>query len=462
MKRPMRVLAAMVAVAVSPFVGDPARAAAASTRRPDVVLIITDDQRWDTMQYMPLTRTWLPTTYTNGYVSNPSCCPSRTTILTSTYSQENGVWSNGAPYGGWPAFEANGWPGHTIADALHADGYHTGLYGKFLNAWDGTIPPGWDSFAAHEHSGAFPGMGLAPYYDYTLRQLSDGVATDVNYGEAPADYSTTVIEGLATQFIQSTPADQPLFLYFAPPAPHSAGGGKPPIPAPQDLETNIPLDPFAPNVNEQDVSDDPAYIARRQMLGDSMMQNWERQAARTLASTDRAIDGIMQTIAATRDLSNTLVLFLSDNGFEIGSHRWKAKGVPYEEAIRVPMRARFDGRLPTGQETEMVTNLDIAPTIADAAGVSFPTTEGRSLLHPIARSHFVIQGAVGSGHSFCGVHTVDAVYVKYATGEEEYYDLVNDPFELANNPADPAADPLRRLATIECSPLPPDWPRDSL
>jgi N-acetylglucosamine-6-sulfatase len=463
MKRTVaRIVAAMLALVVSPLVAGPARGAAAPTRPPDVILIITDDQRWDTMHYLPLTRAWLPTTYTNGYVSNPSCCPSRTTILTSTYSQDNGVWSNGPPYGGWPAFEANGWPGHTIADALHSDGYHTGLYGKFLNSWDGTIPPGWDSFAAHLHSRAFPGAGLAPYYDYTLRRLSGGTTTDVNYGDLPDDYSTTVIQQMATHFIRSTPDDQPLFLYFAPPGPHSAGGGKPPIPAPQDVEARVQLRQFSPNVNEPDVSDDPQYIAHRKMLRNWTIRHWQKQAERTLISTDRAIDDIMGTIAATRDLSNTLVLFLSDNGFEIGSHRWKSKGVPYEEAIRVPMRARFDGRIPTGRQDALVNNLDIAPTIAEAAGVSFPTTDGESLLHPVLRTSFVIQGGTGSNHSFCGVHTNDAVYVKYVTGEEEYYNLASDPFELTNDPADPAAEPLRQLAATECSPLPPDWPRDSL
>jgi arylsulfatase A-like enzyme len=198
------------------------------------------------------------------------------------------------------------------------------------------------------------------------------------------------------------------------------------------------------------------------MLGNWMMNNWEKQVARTLASTDRAVNAVMHEIATTRDLSNTLVLFLSDNGFEIGSHRWKSKGVPYEEAIRVPMRARFDGQIPTGDQTELVNNLDIAPTIAEAANVFYPTTEGQSLLHPVERSHFVIEGGTGTDHSFCGVHTKDAVYVKYVTGEEEYYNLAHDPFELNNDPSDPAAEPLRRMAELDCSPLPPDWTRSSL
>jgi len=459
---PRRVLAATATVLLVPAAWQlsmPSVTPAHAATRPDVIVIITDDQRWDTMQDMPLTSAWLPTNYPQAVVSNPACCPSRTSILTSTYSQDNGVWTNSPPYGGWPAFVANGWPGHTIADALQGAGYRTALFGKFLNSWDGTIPPGWDRFAAHFHADAFPGMRLAPYYDYTLRTADQGVVTDVNHGEAPADYSTSVIDAMATDYIRTTPADQPLFLYYAPAAPHSAGSGTPPIPAPQDLDATVTLLPASPNVNEADVSDKPSYIAGRSEL--MRLPRWRVAQARSLLSVDRSIDDIMRTIAETRDLSNTLVLFLGDNGFADGSHRWLSKGVPYEEALRVPMRARLDGVLPPGDDPRLADNLDIAPTIAEAAGIAFPSSGGTSLLQPATRDHLVIEGGTGT-HRFCGVRTLDEKYVKYATGEEEYYDLRTDPFETMNDPSAAAVEPLRQLAVAECWPLPPLWPRDTL
>ncbi|MGE5227712.1 MAG: sulfatase-like hydrolase/transferase, partial [Planctomycetaceae bacterium] len=394
--------AAVAAAAATLFqVAVQAAPAAHAKQRPDIVVIVTDDQRWDTMRYMPLTASWLTTDYPNAFVSNPACCPSRTTILTGTYSQENGVWTNSPPYGGWPAFVANGWPGHTIADALQASGYRTALLGKFLNSWDGTIPPGWDLFAAHLHAGAFPGTHEAPYYDYTLRVAQNGTVTDQNHGETAADYSTTVIEQMATDEIRATPPGQPLFLYFAPPAPHSAGNGRVPIPAPQDVSAPVHLPAPSANVNEADVSDKPSYIASLPQIATTTLNHWRREQARTLFSEDRAIDDIMRTIAATRDLSNTLVLMLGDNGFSDGSHRWMAKGVPYDEVIRVPMRARFDGVLPVGEDPRIADNLDLAPTIAQAAGIGFPTaTEGESLLQPSARDHLVIEGGVSTRHAW--------------------------------------------------------------
>jgi N-acetylglucosamine-6-sulfatase len=430
--------------------------------RPDIVVIVTDDQRWDTMRYLPRTASWLTTSYPRAFVSNPSCCASRTTILTGTYSQDNGVWANKPPDGGWAAFQANGWPGHTIADALQASGYRTALLGKFLNHWDGTIPPGWDLFAAPLHAGAFPGRYLAPYYDYTLRVAQDGVATDQDHGELASDYSTTVLDRMADDYVRATPPDQPLFLYLAPPAPHAAGHRSPPIPAPADVGTPIHLPKLSPNVNEADVSDKPRFVARRPPIAKRTLDRWRRAQARTLLSVDRAIDDVMHTVAATRDLSNTLVLLLSDNGFSGGSHRLLAKGTAYDEVIRVPMRARFDGVLDPGKDRRLADNLDVAPTVAQAARIVFPTADGTSLLRPGRRDHLVIEGGLSSHHPFCGVRTSTALFVRYANREEEYYDLRADPFELHNDPTDQAADPLRAAATAECDPLPPGWPRASL
>ncbi len=447
-------LVALTALILAP----PARVVHA-VARPDLVVIVTDDQRSDMLQYMPLTRSWLPVTYRNAFVSNPVCCPSRTSIFTSTYSHDNGVWTNKRPYGGWAAFAANGWPGSTIADALQGSGYRTGLFGKFLNAWDGTIPPGWDAFAAHLP--AATKSSLSPYYDYTLRLFDGASVADVSYGQAPGDYSTTVTEQLATDFVRSTPPTEPLFLYFAPSAPHSAAGG-PPIPAPQDLAAPVTLAPASPNVNEADVSDKPAYIRGLATIATTRLRRWRKAQARSLYAEDRAIDAILTTIAQTRDLSNTLVLVISDNGFANGSHRWMSKGVPYDEALRVPMLARFDGHLAAGDRQQVVDNLDIAPTLAEAAGIPFPTEGGLSLLGSVTRDHMVIEGGADGTHTFCGVRTSSAKYVKYESGEEEFYDLSADPYELVNDPTASAVAALRRLAESECSPLPPGWPRPTL
>jgi N-acetylglucosamine-6-sulfatase len=315
----------------------PMATASAGLGKPDIIFILTDDQRWDTMQYMPRTNSLLPVKYANAFVSNPECCPSRATILTGLYSHDSGVWTNDPKrFGGWPAFqtwEQNG--GISVASALHGDGYRTGLFGKFLNGWDGTVPDGWDEFSAMIH---LPGSKNPdrPYYNYTLAGIHDGQPSLESYGSEASDYSTTVLKGKALQFISTAPSDRPMFLYYAPSAPHSSGEGGtpgPPIPAPQDIDSPVNLPPLEPNVNEADVSDKPDYIKALEPIAVPFLQHWRREAARSLLAVDRSVN---QIVAAqeVRDpgLLNTIIIFMSDNG-----HRPVRTG---GSANRSPTRSR--------------------------------------------------------------------------------------------------------------------------
>jgi arylsulfatase A-like enzyme len=394
-------------------------------------------------------------------VTTPVCCPSRTTILTGLYAHDTGVWANEGPYGGWPRFLAQGWAGQTIADRLQVAGYRTGLYGKFLNSWDGTIPPGWDEMAAHLSDPAFANPAN-PYYDYTLITRHDGVDGSESYGSDPNDYVTRVLTPKIVEFVDSTPTDRPLFLVYAVSAPHGTFSLGPPIPDPVDLERPVTLPALRPNVNEEDVTDKPGYVATADPIAIEEIDAWRTATARALRSADRSIDAVLGEIEASRDLSNTLVIFVSDNGSMLGSHRLRGKGVPYEEAIRVPFRIRFGDRFAPGPIKGLVTNLDIVPTIAEAAGLDPVPGDGRSLLGTGRTGAFAIEAGAGKRFAFCGVRMGSKKLVVYATGDLEYYDLVADPYELANDPTNATVPRLARRATALCDPLPPEWPRDTL
>ncbi|MDP9261334.1 MAG: sulfatase-like hydrolase/transferase, partial [Actinomycetota bacterium] len=230
------------------------------TVQPNIVLILTDDQRFDEMAHMPTVRTTLANkgmTFKNGFVVNSLCCPSRSTILTGEYSHSTGVYKNAPPNGGFDTFTQTGDDQSTIATWLQTAGYRTGLVGKYLNGYgppQGTyVPPGWDVWNALTLQGAEGGSdGTFGYYNYSMS--IDGAPR--SYGSTAADYSTDVLASDATDFIQSTPSSKPLFLFFAPRAPHA-----PAIPANRDTNSCPNLAPNRPpNYNEPVVADKPAYI----------------------------------------------------------------------------------------------------------------------------------------------------------------------------------------------------------
>jgi arylsulfatase A-like enzyme len=455
----MRKRVALCLVAVSLLaVARPAAPSAAAPSRPlDIIVIVSDDQPIEMMRHLSATVSWLPVRYTNAYVPTPACCPSRTTILTSLEAHDSGVWGNKGADGGWNAFLAHGLPDRTIALALQDAGYRTGLFGKYLNGWKGDPAAfiGWDDFEGHTY-GATAGSG-SPYYNFTITRSLDGVASTEVHGSDPSDYSTDVYRDKVAGFIADAPANQPVFVYYAPHAPHSADAETLPIPAPQDVDTPVTLPSLRPNVNESDVSDKPWYIRRRDTVDATTIDQWRVAVARTLLSFDRSVDTIMATIERTRDLSNTLVIFLSDNGYLYGSHRWLGKDVPYEEAIRIPMRARFPGTTAVSIDGRLALNADVAVTIAAYAGIDFPTVDGLPLDGTVQRASFVVEGSPETKHTFCGVHTQRRVYVRYGTGETELYDLGADPYELANDPTGRGSGRLASMWASACDPLPPGW-----
>jgi N-acetylglucosamine-6-sulfatase len=452
----------MIAVAASIAVA-PSAQAQVGLQRPDVILIVTDDQSLDTMAYMPFTRTFFRTRYSRAYVSNPVCCPSRTSILTGTYSSTNKVWTNEGTFGGWLQFSANGWETNSIPTLLQQNGYRTGMFGKFLNGWDDRIPLGWDEMAA------FATLGVrgprSPYYNYSLRHV-DGTYED--HLESRGDYSTDVVTRRAVAFINEAGRSRPQFLYFSVLAPHGVTGNQPPIPAPRHLRAPVAPEPaFSPNFLESNILDKPAYIGpaqRRSPTSPDFYRNWLTQAARSLYAVDEGIEAIVDA-QRIRDpgLRDTIFLFISDNGLLTGAHGLLGKGVPYEEAIRVPLMARYPG-VAKGIVRDIVLNVDIAPTIVEAAGIaSVPwTIEGESLLEPTHRQWAFIQGAP-RGHPYCGVASPTRKIVRYASGEWEFYDLRKDPYELVSRPASSMAVALQATATAACEgKLPPLWPRPSL
>ena len=454
------VIAALACVSIAL----PASGLARASRppRPTVVVIVTDDQRWDSLWAMPVVQKELVdrgVSFSNAFVVNSLCCPSRASILTGDYSHTTGVYTNGGRYGGFGAFDDRS----TIATWLHGAGYHTALIGKYLNGYEGRyIPPGWDRwFAMKMH-----GEGNY-YYDYTVND--DGRLR--SYGSRESDYSTDVLANESVQFIEHHRG--PLFLYLATWGPH-----RPAIPAPRDdgFYSGVQFS-RRPDFNEAKIGDKPRYIRKRQRLTQDQIDGLDREHRReleALLSVDDAVGRVLDALRRTGRLHNSLIVFLSDNGIALGEHRWTNKQVPYEESIRVPLLIRYDRAVSSARtDRHLALNIDLASTIAQAAGVTPPRTDGRSLLplitgspvrwrHDFLVEHLNTEGPV-SPPTYCAVRTTRYLYVLYGTGERELYDLRRDPYELRNRAPDPGLASVRRALTRRlhalCNPPPPGYRR---
>jgi N-acetylglucosamine-6-sulfatase len=423
--------------------------------RPNIVLIVTDDQRYDTLRVMPEVRRLLVTrgmTLRRAIVTNPLCCPSRATIFTGRYSHTTGVYSNIPPNGGWSVFQPS--ESDTIATALDDVGYRTALIGKYMNGYGGEsayVPPGWDRW--------FVMTGVGRYFGYTVY---DDIRGHVGYGSRPKDYSTDLLRRQAVSFIRNAPQGTPLLLVVTPFAPHD-----PAIAAPRHEGTfaSAPV-PLGPAVDEADVSDKPAYIAdqARGIIGTvkRARDRWE-----ALLAVDELVSRVMGALVETGRSADTLVIFTSDNGMSNREHRWRGKQVPYEESIRVPMIVRLPGWIPAGTVSNaLVSNVDLAPTIADFAGTSISadgvslrplwTDRSSSVRDSVLLEHIETAPAVPT---YCGVRTPSFTFVHYSTGEEELYDLLKDPRQLQNvaSTRPTRTDQLRSLTRSLCRPLPPGF-----
>jgi arylsulfatase A-like enzyme len=465
-----RVTIAVVIALVTGLLAVPSSAAAAARRPPDVLLIVTDDQRADTW-------TWMPTVvrrvvdrgrrYPRAAVPTTACCPSRTSLLTGQYSHTTGVWSNGRNAeilgtGGWPVFSGSGVEERTLAVSLAAAGYRPVLVGKYINGFDRApqayVPPGWLGWHA------FAGNNGA-YYGYSLRH-ADGSITDHGYEEG--DYSTDVLRKLALQEIRGTRRRRPLFLMFNPFGVH----GRHPTPAPRHVGSATVGAPQSPAINEHDMVDKPPWMQDLRTLGMPQVTRKSRTTEETLASVDEAVGAMIGAFERHRRLRNTLVIVTSDHGQLWGEHRLQGKYMPYEAASRVPLAIRWDREVERrGVDRRLALNIDVAATIADAAGVPMPDIDGRSLFEPAARQGYVLEAGATNGHdgngqsvarpAYCGYHTSRFWFARYADGTEELYDLRLDPWELRNLAGDAGYSArtakLRVKAESACRPTPPGF-----
>jgi N-acetylglucosamine-6-sulfatase len=465
--------------------------------KPNIIFILADDMRKDDLneKYMLQTTNQLVKqgmSFQNAFVSNPLCCPSRATIMRGQYGHNTDIWFNTNIFdldpnvrdGGWLGYNGNGYEDDNVATNLHDPdnpdnaGYTTGFFGKYLNGYvadtDKTPPPGWDDWFAFK---------TLHYYGYDVNDNG----TIKHFGSRSTDYSTDVLNAQVKEFIRANAGQsKPFFAYVAPYAPHA-----PSTPAPRHKTTFNGLKaPRLPSFNEADVTDKPDWIKSLRRLSSDDIANINQRHENRIESL-QAVDDLVGAVVSTLGekpgvLSNTYIVFTSDNGWHHGEHRIRqGKARPYEESVRVPLVIRGpDAASPEppvvqpGSSTDMlVLNTDYLPTFMDLAGPQAQTPsyiDGRSLLPlleppppgsppPSWRTAILLEGRKNSAdpeivldRNYNGIRmstsTSTSKYIEYESisgsgSIRELYDLSADPYELTNtySSADPNVLPLSEL-----------------
>ncbi|HEX7273510.1 MAG TPA: sulfatase [Casimicrobiaceae bacterium] len=422
-------------------------AAGAQPRRPNIVFVLTDDLSWNLVQYMPhvLKMQREGVTFSNYFVSDSLCCPSRSSIFTGRYPHNTGIFRNVGEDGGYLAFRRRGHEQATFATALSAAGYRTAMLGKYLNGYQpksDPAAPGWSFWAV-------AGNGY-PGFNYDLNE--DGKI--VHYGNAPDDYLTDVLGRLAVRFIKQS-AGTPFIIEVATFAPHA-----PYTPAPRDANAHPGLRvPRTGAFNAAPDANAPQWLKAHPALSpadqDAIDRDFRKRAQSVLA-VDAMIGELQRVVAAIGEERNTYFIFSSDNGYHMGEHRLlPGKMTAFDTDIRVPLVVTGPGVPATTRVDEVAENIDLCPTFAELGGMAPSTSiDGRSLvplLHgekvdgwrslALIEHHGPVRDLVdpdfpsarsGNPTTYEAIRAPGWLYAEYANGEREYHDLATDADELRN------------------------------
>ncbi|HET7455794.1 MAG TPA: sulfatase [Solirubrobacterales bacterium] len=525
--------AALLALLVGLVFADTQKAGAASAsafppEHPSFVVIQTDDETLDQLYTvfnaggidipaMPNTLSMIAgrgITFNRYYVSYPLCCPSRVSLMTGRYAHNTNVRGNVQPNGGYLGFKSRGAFTHNIATWLQGAGYRTIHIGKFLNGYgdepydNGTdVPPGWSAWHTVENAdthhyfygyslndngtidGPFGDSGSWDTREYGERDYFGCPTTTIE--DKPCLYETDVLTRIAWEELNGTSPEQPFYLQLDYTAPHGdfrRPAGPEPAPRHYTLFDGAPFPhDREEGFNEGNVNDKPRFIREAPYLSLNDIHTYRVYYQKALASLRAIDDGVkvvLDTLGAQHRLSNTYVIFTSDNGFFYGEHRLTGgKFLAYEPATHLPLLIRGPGIKPGTATGELAGNIDIAPTILELAGVTpDKSVDGQSLVpffrdpslrtrRPFLFESFVqtddveangeptAQRAVTEVRSrrsgtakasiiappkdYEGIRLGPYKYIEWPDGEKELYDINKDPNELNNIVRVPNYFPIR-------------------
>jgi len=417
---------------------------------PNIVFILVDDFAMNLLttendvlaQSMPNVAQMMKdgATFTNYFVTDSLCCPSRSSIFTGMLPHNTGVMTNSAPDGGYVGFMAHDDDAKTFAVALHDGFYATGMMGKYLNGYlpdQHGVPQGWSTWAV--------GGSAYKNFDYILND--DGTLV------APKPHLTDEISTLGQAFITQA-ADGPFFLELATFSPHS------PYTPPdryKDLWPDLPY-PKTPAYGARPDDNAPQWLKNVTPLEKAEMAKMEeeyRKRVRSDKGIDDMVGAVRKLLVSLGVADNTYVIFTSDNGYHMGEYSMRSgKQTAFETDIHVPLVVVGPGIAAGAKIDQIAMNIDFYPTFVELAGLpANADVDGRSLVGLLHgkpgpwRNLAVVEHEnakddpdnpdlqdtkAGKPPTYVALRLPDATYVEYDTGEVEYYDLKADPYQLKN------------------------------
>jgi arylsulfatase A-like enzyme len=413
-----------------------APAGLAAETKPNVVLILTDDMRADELRYMRYTRRLFRdngTTFTQAISPHPLCCPARAELMTGQFAQNNGVHHNVGEWGGYKTLAQRD---RLLFRWFDAAGYRTAYSGKFMNGY---------------HGGDVRGLD---YNDAAVARVyrASGVVT-YNNGDPVTrrGHQTHYTTRSAIRSIERA-GDRPFFSWVGYVAPHGMTNASKTrnmtVPPPgyesfRRRSDRRPLSVRKPSFNERRPYGSDRRVSRR------VVKRIHRHRVRALYAVD---DGVKEIVGALKDEGewrDTILVFASDNGMGLGSHRLLGKNNLYHDTLRIPLMLTGPG-VPQDRADDAVASLvDLPGTLARLAGVEpLLTQDGADLFDlPDDRAVLIQAGRDNKPWGWRGVYTRDLTFVRYADGGTEFYDRASDPHELDSRPRDPRTHDLDEMLT---------------
>lgn len=427
---------ALAAAVVGAFSAGRPIASAAEVRRPNIILLLTDDQRWDALGCQGNSILQTPhldalarrgALFTNSFCTTSICATSRATILTGQHARRHGVWDFTT------SLSSEAWE-NTFPAQLRRHGYRLGFIGK----WGvGDVMPEKE----YDYWAGFPGQGR--YYP--------------KGAEDRAEHLTRRQGRKAMEFLSQCSPEQPFCLQISFKAPHCQDGETPRYPhdrrhnelyAGQDI-------PAPATASEEHHRRLPEFLQssegrvrwKLEFDGEPMRQETVRSYYRLITGVDEVVGQIVDKLQKMGAADNTVIVYTSDNGFFLGDYGLSGKWFAHDASMRTPLIV-FDPRRPAEERGRKVDSLalsiDIAPTILDAAGIEPPPAmQGRSLLPALSGAPEEWPTEFYYEHRFEhplipkseAVRTQEWKYVRYISATpnyEELFQLTSDPLEERN------------------------------